>query len=292
MNLPGSGQIGRGAKLLQEYPWQQFQPHPEWVSYAEAVAPLSLAGASWIWFPEGNPAQDAPVAQRFFRRTFELPADQRVERARLRITADDSFTAWLNGKKIGSGDNWHEPKEFGDLAGALKPGRNLLAIRAENKAADVSANPAGLIARLEVQFAGGQSLSLVSDAKWECWQAESSGWETNTGAISGGKEARVLGAAGMTPWGMTEAPPGEFFGPQATGIAGQVRIIYVPDPQGIRVQELRPNAKLEASFFDPVAGMRSPAVRIQVVGMGGWMGTPPPGCNHDWVLILVEAKGR
>ena len=292
MNLPGSGQIGRGAKLLQDYPWQQFQPHPEWASYVELVSPLSLAGASWIWFPEGNPAQDAPVAQRFFRRTFELPADQRVEQVRLRITADESFTAWLNGNKIGSGDNWHEPKEFGNLARALKPGKNLLAIRAENKAADVTANPAGLIARLEVRFVGGESMHLVSDAKWECWQTESPGWETNPGEISGGKEARILGAAGMAPWGATDAPPGEFFGPQATGIPGQVRIIYVPDPQAVRVQKLPPNATLEASYFDPIVGIRSSAVRILADEKGVWTGAPPPGCNHDWVLILVEAKKR
>jgi len=32
MNLPGSYQIGLGAKLLRQYPWWLFQPHPEWVA--------------------------------------------------------------------------------------------------------------------------------------------------------------------------------------------------------------------------------------------------------------------
>jgi len=32
MNLPGSYQIGLGAKLLRQYPWWRFQPHPEWVT--------------------------------------------------------------------------------------------------------------------------------------------------------------------------------------------------------------------------------------------------------------------
>ena len=32
MNLPGSYQIGLGAKLLQQYPWWRFEPHPEWVT--------------------------------------------------------------------------------------------------------------------------------------------------------------------------------------------------------------------------------------------------------------------
>ena len=32
MNLPGSYQIGLGAKLLRKYQWWQFTPHPEWVT--------------------------------------------------------------------------------------------------------------------------------------------------------------------------------------------------------------------------------------------------------------------
>jgi len=32
MKLPGSYQIGLGAKLLRQYPWWRFQPHPEWVT--------------------------------------------------------------------------------------------------------------------------------------------------------------------------------------------------------------------------------------------------------------------
>ncbi|MCE9547742.1 MAG: DUF4038 domain-containing protein [Planctomycetia bacterium] len=31
MNLPGSGQLGLAKKILQEYPWWRFEPHPEWV---------------------------------------------------------------------------------------------------------------------------------------------------------------------------------------------------------------------------------------------------------------------
>jgi hypothetical protein len=29
--LPGSGQLGIGKRLLERYPWQRFEPHPEWV---------------------------------------------------------------------------------------------------------------------------------------------------------------------------------------------------------------------------------------------------------------------
>jgi hypothetical protein len=35
MRLPGSGQEGFGRKLLEQYSWQNFQPHPEWASFAD-----------------------------------------------------------------------------------------------------------------------------------------------------------------------------------------------------------------------------------------------------------------
>ena len=31
MNAPGSTQLGLGKKLLEQYPWARFEPHPEWV---------------------------------------------------------------------------------------------------------------------------------------------------------------------------------------------------------------------------------------------------------------------
>ncbi len=31
MHYPGSAQLGLGRKLLEEYPWWRFEPHPEWV---------------------------------------------------------------------------------------------------------------------------------------------------------------------------------------------------------------------------------------------------------------------
>jgi hypothetical protein len=30
MNYPGATQLGLARKLLEKYPWQKFEPHPEW----------------------------------------------------------------------------------------------------------------------------------------------------------------------------------------------------------------------------------------------------------------------
>ena len=64
------------------------------------VAWADAAGAGpmgdWIWFPEGDPKRDAPVAPRYFRRIFELVGKATIRSAALRLTADNKFTVWLN----------------------------------------------------------------------------------------------------------------------------------------------------------------------------------------------------
>ena len=38
MNYPGAAQIGLGKKLLEEYPWWRFEPHPEWAEKGSFAA--------------------------------------------------------------------------------------------------------------------------------------------------------------------------------------------------------------------------------------------------------------
>jgi hypothetical protein len=102
MNLPGSSQLGFGKKLLEQYPWQRFEPQPAWASWADGPAVDKPEVGDWIWYPEGEPATDAPVAARYFRRTFDLPDQFEAKSAVLRIAADDRCTAWVNGHEIGT----------------------------------------------------------------------------------------------------------------------------------------------------------------------------------------------
>src|SRR4051812_25735453 len=38
MNLPGSAQVGFGKKLLEQFAWQDFKPHPEWAKFEDGDA--------------------------------------------------------------------------------------------------------------------------------------------------------------------------------------------------------------------------------------------------------------
>ena len=55
MNLPGSTQVGLGKKLFEQFAWQKFEPHPEWVRYADdkGVQDKDLFGLQATGIPGG-----------------------------------------------------------------------------------------------------------------------------------------------------------------------------------------------------------------------------------------------
>jgi hypothetical protein len=272
MHLPGSQQVGFGKKFLQQFPWQNFQPHPEWAAFD----PSLLAKASWIWYPEGNPAVDAPAAARFFERTFVLPAGRPVARARLRVSADDQFAARLNGTELGRGEDWHVVQDFNDIIRSLQAGTNVLFISATNKPAS-GANPAGLIAALEIQFADGEKLQIVSDNAWRC--AKSDPADAWTAAI-------VAARFGEEPWGEMGGGNDDANGPQSAGIPGVVRVIYLPRPEVVELRHLVARTAYQARWFDPVTGLTTALAEIRGDEKGVCRCAAPAGLDHDWVLIL------
>ena len=288
MNLPGSRQVGLGGRLLQQYPWHKFEPHPEWAAFA-GKANLSFDGANWIWFPEGNPAQNAPAEKRLFRKAFSLPEGKGIKSAQLRASADDKFDVRLNGEALGGAENWKAGKQFNGLARFLKAGANVLAIEAENLPAP-SANPAGLIARMEIEFADGESLRIISDATWRSAKGEVPGWDKTGFDDHSWDSALAIGNYGEGPWGKIDPVDNDgVFGPQSAGIPGVVRIIYVPESEPIVVKNLGRQAVYAATFFDPVTGAKTALPSARADDAGLWTCPPPDGIDHDWVLIL-ESK--
>jgi hypothetical protein len=284
MRLPGSRQVGLAKRFLEQFPWTRFEPHPEWVA-ANPAPPLSLDGCQWIWFPEGNPAQNAPAEKRFFRRTFTLPSGKTIEHAHLRVSADDWSEAWLNGKPLGVIEDWHIGRQFNHLAAFLKPGLNLLAILAENKPTSGPANPAGLIVRLEIRFTDGETLRLTSGAEWRCSRTQAADWNQPAFNDSSWPTAMVLAPFGDGPWGRLSEPDRAASTPQATGLTA-LRVIYVPDPEPVTVRSLAPGIRYQATCFDPVSGETTSLGPIEPDLSGLWSCPPPRGQGHDWVLVL------
>ncbi len=77
--------------------------------------------------------------------------------------------------------------------------------------------------------------------------------------------------------------------PCALGIGTQLRIIYVPRPRPITVEQLAAHADYTASLFDPVLGGQMSLGRATTDQAGSWHGTPPSH-KHDWVLVLEKSE--
>lgn len=158
----------------------------------------ALAGAKWIWHPEGNPARSAPPGKRHFRKL--ITVDGPVQSARLLLTADNSFECWINGRRAGAGDQFSRAYPM-NLATSLKPGVNILAVAAVN--ATANPNPAGLIGRLVIKYRDGRTQEILTDATWESATVPPANWLTDA-AAPGWQPALELGPAGMEPWGEIE----------------------------------------------------------------------------------------
>ena len=184
--------------LLEPADW-----HGVWIGKDEQEQASFLSDASWIWFPEGDPASAAPVGVRYFRRRFEIPEKAKVSAARLLVAGDNEFTVFVNGHQVGIGSNFKAASEF-DVASLLAAGENVVAVSVNN--VGDSPNPAGLLARLEVTLNPGGHFFIATDQDWKASRIAVEGWTGRDFNHGGWSDAKVLGPAGMAPWGQVAGP--------------------------------------------------------------------------------------
>ncbi len=220
-----------------------------------------LKGASWIWHPADGPAP--PPVTRFFRRRFRLPAGARVETARLVIAADNAFRAFVNGRSAGEGSRWEMPERL-DAAEYLRPGENVLAIRAAN--GGDGPNPAGLLAALAVTTAGGETVRVATGGDWKAAEAEQEGWTKPAFDDGTWQAAKAVAPFGGGPWGDLGGRRRLTLSPVAADtFVGAVTIPADLDPAARRVY-------LEAAGIAPEHGA---AVRVNGRRAGGFICGPP-----------------
>ncbi len=166
----------------------------------------------WIWNDKAA-ATKAPAEYVYFRKQINLLDP--VTEASAVIACDNSFVLYVNGVKIGEGNDYAKPSFF-DLRKALKPGANVVAILAANhlgnnelppkgKAAPDADNPGGLIFYARVRGAEGASekvMDFASDATWKWTREEVAGWENLDFDFSTWNKAAELGGVAMSPWRM------------------------------------------------------------------------------------------
>lgn len=192
-SAPASWSLG----LLHPADWRG-----QWIGKDGVTNPAVLREGSWVWFPEGQPERDAPVATRYFRRAFELPADRGVKKAELQLAGDNEFACAVNGHHAGAGSNFKATTTM-EVAPSLRPGRNVVAVWVKNAGHDP--NPAGLVGVLKVEFDTGEPLVIATDGNWKSTDREAGAWTALVYDDSSWVPAKVLGPVGMPPWGEVSA---------------------------------------------------------------------------------------
>ena len=192
--LPGSAEE---APIPLTFTAAEGGPNASLLNGADPDRPQTLEGVSWIWkaVPEAGAAAPGTV---YFRRRFSLPMDRPVRTATLTMTADNEFTCWVNGEVVGSSSSWNEARPL-DLTARLKPGPNVVAVSVKNLGSEP--NPAGLAAKMEIDFSSGPPERWGTEADWKISESDPAGWNSESFDDAAWSPAMVLGPTGMGPWG-------------------------------------------------------------------------------------------
>jgi mono/diheme cytochrome c family protein len=188
----------------------------------------------WIWNTP-TAAEKAKAGHLYFRRTVHF--DSVPQDATAVMTADNSFTFYVNGKTVGTGNDFKNGYVF-DLRPYLKSGDNIFAVDVVNNlpgnippaSAEPPAgseSPAGLwfYSRLRHVENGVQKTNdIVSNVSWLCSPVQKANWQNLNFNAVGWTNAVKLGGAGIIPWRMTES---YFLGRLASAYPGTIRAALV-----------------------------------------------------------------
>jgi len=166
-------------------------------SISEATNHLGV----WIWDAITTDKQTCRLWKAFM-----IPPGASVSHATLRITVDNGYRLFLDGREIGRGSDWRTITEY-DVTWLLPPGRHILAVEGFNDRLE-----AGLILGLDIQLLDQRAIEIVSDNTWYVVPNTLLDWASQKIAKSGWPNATVVGVMHQHPWekwpfGISTEPP-------------------------------------------------------------------------------------
>ena len=227
-----------------------------------AQTPSRRAAGQWIWI-EG----DAKPYNFYLYARGTVEVDGAPAAAKLHVTASDRYMLYLNGAYVGRGPARSDPRfktyDTHDVAAALRPGRNVIAVRAYHFGQPVhgsgwnsmSGNSftvgerAGLWAQIEITDADGATRVSGTDPDWRL--LPSPAWDTRTPLVNCGmigSNETYNAAADIPNWTGVEFDDGEWRRPW-----------LVPPPD-------QPWHVLEARDIPLLRETELPPARVSLVG--------------------------
>jgi hypothetical protein len=152
-----------------------------------------------VWHA-GDPEAVAPC-QRYFRGVVDIPQGRAIVKASIRLTADNDFALYVNGKAAGAGiggyEDWRRARTI-DLTGHLLGGRNTLAVKAMNFGDDP--NPAGLIGAYQVVLEDDTQITGRIDKSWKSAESAPEGWLSADFDDASWTPVKEIARYGGGPW--------------------------------------------------------------------------------------------
>ncbi len=169
----------------------------EWIGNVrrpDQVTDLTFDGASWIWAAEGA----LPDQDRAFRVTRPAPDGASATRAEVLITADDSFTLWVDGVEVGATEpvenGWQSSRFYEtDVSGDT----TVVAIRGTNDAV----SPGAVLAVARLTYSDGTTSTYPTGSAWKAATEFPADFARPDLDDSGWDQAAVIAAYGSGPWG-------------------------------------------------------------------------------------------
>ncbi|MEM7009956.1 MAG: hypothetical protein AAF585_00610, partial [Verrucomicrobiota bacterium] len=142
----------------------------------------------WIWIDKSEKKETI-----YLRR--QWTQSEAAKSVTLSITCDNGYSAFVNGKHVGSGQDWAKGVRF-DIGKHVKKGDNVLAVEAAN-----SGGVAGLVAQLKITNQDGSTRTIVTDGDWQASRKATEGWKAPSVDTTGWTTAISNGQLGSQPWG-------------------------------------------------------------------------------------------
>jgi putative membrane-bound dehydrogenase-like protein len=157
-----------------------------------ASAQQKKIDARWVWFDEGNPAENAPEGKVWFRK--EYVAEEPSTGAAI-VACDDEFVLWVNGVRVGEGGGLKS--QLFNLNGVVGRGTNVFAVEATNKG-----GKAGLFIDAEIRSQSGKAIPCDTNSEWKATRDAQTGdaWLKPRFDDKQWKAVKVLGPHADSPW--------------------------------------------------------------------------------------------
>ncbi|MBR00272.1 MAG: heme-binding protein, partial [Verrucomicrobiales bacterium] len=187
----------------------------------------SDSSPKWLWID-----RDAKSETIFGRRAFTIASLPQT--AKLSITCDNGFIAFVNGTRVGNGNEWEKRYEF-DVKKHLQVGDNVLAVKATNEG-----SKGGLVAKLMMTHKNSKADVVVTDSQWWVSRKAHEGWQAPSINTEDWQRPVLLGKMGIAPWGNVFAKAGSR-NKESSATASEATV----HPKGFKVEKIYDVPKAE-----------------------------------------------